>query len=214
MEQVVAGIVRAVHTGELTVERLVDAVERATTLAHTTTATPATPPAPVTATATATGTADDIGLVAARRAVRVHGVLPAAGRKPLVVELDAPPTAAVGEVPWGLLPYLAGAAADVDVLRLRPLDGADDAAGAVEEVVRRSGGRPIVLVSRDAHRHVPVRDLIERITAAHPQVVMVEMGWPAWRPVGALGYLATYGAGPANARAATELLLDADGDRE
>jgi beta-N-acetylhexosaminidase len=220
MEQVVAGIVRAVHMGELPLDRLADAAERATALAHTTSI-PAPGPAsfptsaiPAVPTTPAGLTADDIGLVAARRAVRVHGVLPAGGRRPLVVELDAPPTAAVGEVPWGLLPYLAGAAADVDVLRLRPLDGADDAAGAVDEVVRRSDGRPIVLVSRDAHRHVPVRELIERITAAHPQVVMVEMGWPAWRPVGALGYLATYGAGPANARAATELLLDTGGDRE
>jgi beta-N-acetylhexosaminidase len=221
IEQVVAGIAEAVRSGELPADRLADAAHRAGALAETAllTTTPTSLAGPTSAlsaipTRPAGPDADDIGLVAARRAVRVHGVLPAGGRRPLVVELDAPPTAAVGEVPWGLLPYLAGAAADVDVLRLRPLDGADDAAGAVDEVVRRSDGRPIVLVSRDAHRHVPVRELIERITAAHPQVVMVEMGWPAWRPVGALGYLATYGAGPANARAATELLLDTGGDRE
>jgi beta-N-acetylhexosaminidase len=246
VEAVVAGIVRAVHTGELPADRLTDAAERATTLAHTTLLSVPTTPTPTGpighggqdgqgAPATRGGLGDpagsagpagpvggngdgsvDIGLVAARRAVKVHGVLPSMGR-PLVVELDAPPTAAVGEVPWGLLPYLAGADADVDVVRLRPPDGGGgDLAGAVDEVVRRSGGRPIVVVSRDTHRHAPVREMIERMTAAHPRVVMVEMGWPAWRPVGALGYLATYGAGPANARAATELLLDpaGGGDQE
>jgi beta-N-acetylhexosaminidase len=39
-------------------------------------------------------------------------------------------------------------------------------------------------------------------------VVLVEMGWPAaWRPAGVRAYVATYGAGQVNARAATERLL-------
>jgi beta-N-acetylhexosaminidase len=228
VESVVAGIVAAVHAGDLPESRLTDAADRVTALSgyagRRVGAAPAgrtdherTGPA-VLGRAGTNGSdsarADsDIGLVAARRAVRVHGVLPVM-RRPLEVELDAPPTIAVGEVPWGLVPYLRGAAADVDVVRLRPLDGAGDVGAEVDEVVRRSDGRPIVVVTRDTHRHAAVREVIERMTAAHPQVVMVEMGWPAWRPVGALGYLATYGAGPANARAATELLLDPAPDRE
>ena len=50
------------------------------------------------------------------------------------------------------------------------------------------------------------------LSAHHPAVVLVEMGWPAaWRPAGAQAYVATYGAARANARAAAELLRYAGG---
>ena len=49
---------------------------------------------------------------------------------------------------------------------------------------------------------------VEELAARHPGVVLVEMGWPAaWRPLGVRAYVATYGAGQVNARAATERLL-------
>jgi beta-N-acetylhexosaminidase len=146
---------------------------------------------------------DEIGLAAARRALRVYGALPRSPR-PLIVELDAPPTIAVGEVPWGLLPYLEAADAPADLVRLRPLS---DEPIDVDALARRAAGGPLILVSRDTHRHARIREVIEQITAAYPQVVLVEMGWPAWRPPRAVGYLATFGAGPANARAAAEALL-------
>ncbi|HEY3503069.1 MAG TPA: glycoside hydrolase family 3 N-terminal domain-containing protein [Actinocatenispora sp.] len=196
VEATVAEIVAAVRDGRLPADRLADAAARSVTLAT------ATRPDPARLRAAANGQ-EEIGLAAARRALRVHGVVPAAGR-PLIVELDAPPTIAVGEVPWGLLPYLERTAADADLVRLRPMG---DAPIDVPGLVARSAGGPIILVTRDTHRHERIRTLIEDITAAHPQVVLVEMGWPAWRPPRALGYLATYGAGPANARAAAEALL-------
>ncbi len=196
VQDTVAEIVSAIRDGRLAADRLADAAARSQRLAALR---PRRTPVP-----DETGGRDEIGLTAARRALRIHGVLPPPGR-PLIVELDAPPSIAVGEVPWGLLPYLNGTATEADVLRLRPLD--DSAPVDVDRLVRRAAGRPIIVVTRDTHRHRPIRELIERITAAYPRVVMVEMGWPAWRPRQAVGYLATFGAGPANARAAAEALL-------
>jgi beta-N-acetylhexosaminidase len=74
---------------------------------------------------------------------------------------------------------------------------------AAVELTRRANGRPIVVVSRDTHRHAWARALVERL----PDVVLVEMGWPAsWRPSHARAYVASYGASRANAAAVAELL--------
>jgi len=194
VEATVGEIVAAVRDGRLPADRLADAARRTDVLAAATRA--GDPRSP------AVGT-DDIGLAAARRALRVYGALPRAVR-PLIVELDTPPTIAVGEVPWGLLPYLEATGAAADLVRLRPLNGDHI---DVDALARRAAGGPLILVSRDTHRHARIRSAIEAITAAYPQVVVVEMGWPAWRPEHAVGYLTTYGAGPANARAAAEALL-------
>jgi beta-N-acetylhexosaminidase len=196
VEATVAEIVAAVHDGRLSAERLADAARRSAVLAAATRADRATG-------GVAAPVPDEIGLAAARRALRVYGALPRSPR-PLIVELDAPPTIAVGEVPWGLLPYLEAADAPADLVRLRPLS---DEPIDVDALARRAAGGPLILVSRDTHRHARIREVIEQITAAYPQVVLVEMGWPAWRPPRAVGYLATFGAGPANARAAAEALL-------
>ena len=63
------------------------------------------------------------------------------------------------------------------------------------------------MVSRDTHRHPWARSIVEGLSARHPAVVLVEMGWPTpWRPAGAVAYVATYGAARANAQAVAELL--------
>jgi beta-N-acetylhexosaminidase len=99
-------------------------------------------------------------------------------------------------------------------LRVPTSDGPSGAsAGEVDEAVIdaiavRAQGRPVVVVSRDTHRHPWARALVEALSSRHPAVVLVEMGWPAaWRPSGALAYVATYGAARANARAVAEVLL-------
>jgi beta-N-acetylhexosaminidase len=195
VEQTVAAILAAVRDGRLPADRLADAAARTAALASAVRVNGK----PV---ADGDGTGIGLGLAAARRALRVRGTLPADGR-PLVVELDAPPTVAVGQVPWGLVPYLETAAPDAEVVRLRPAAGDPVDVAAL---ARRAAGRPILLVSRDTHRHERIRATIEAVTAAYPKVVMVEMGWPAWQPAGALAYVATFGAGPANAQAAAELI--------
>ncbi|TQS29937.1 glycoside hydrolase family 3 protein [Microbispora sp. KK1-11] len=139
---------------------------------------------------------DVIGLAAARRAVSLTG---SAGPlvDPFVVEIDTPPTIAVGEVPWGVAPWLP----EAEIVRVTP---AEADAGAL---IGRAGQRSLIVVVKDAHRHQDSRELISELLAARPDAVVMEMGLPIWRP-GAGAYIATYGAARANAQAAVELLSD------
>jgi len=179
----VDAIVNAVHTGRLTEERLVEAAARNAPLG-TLPASPAQPEPRI-----------ELGLSAARRALRVEG----APRPGYVVQLEPPATVAVGEVPWGLAPHLPG------VLRLSAT--VDDAATAVDRILDRAGAQPVVVVSRDTHRHPWARELVHQLAARHAAVTLVEMGWPSsWRPPGLVSYVASYGAAAANGRAVAELI--------
>ncbi|MQA25221.1 MAG: glycoside hydrolase family 3 protein [Micromonosporaceae bacterium] len=145
-----------------------------------------------------------IGLTAARRALRVEGDLPKL-RKPLLVQIDSPATIAAGELPWGIARYLVNGSGAYDtgaeLVRLAPGDD-------TSKLVATAGDRQILVVSRDTHRHRYARGLVEQLAARSPEVVLVEMGWPAaWRPAGLRAYVATYGASQANARAAAEALI-------
>ncbi|MFI6498501.1 glycoside hydrolase family 3 protein [Nonomuraea typhae] len=133
-----------------------------------------------------------IGLAAARRAVRLTGS-PNPLSDPLVVEIDTPPTIAVGDVPWGLeLP-------EAETIRLKP-DDADP-----KPLLERASGRSLIVVVKDAHRHSASRRLVTMLVTARPDTTVIEMGLPIWRPESA-AYIATYGAARANAQAAVELL--------
>ncbi|WP_051761362.1 glycoside hydrolase family 3 protein [Microbispora rosea] len=135
-----------------------------------------------------------VGLDAARRAVSLTG---SAGplADPFVVEIDTPPTIAVGEVPWGIAPWLP----EAEIVRVKPAEA--DAGG----LLGRARERSLIVVVKDAHRHPDSRELISELLAARPDAVVMEMGLPIWRP-GAGAYIATYGAARANAQAAVELL--------
>jgi beta-N-acetylhexosaminidase len=63
-----------------------------------------------------------------------------------------------------------------------------------------------VAVVRDAHRDEQTRSLVAALLAARPDLILVEMGLPFWRPPEGTSYLATYGASRASAHAAAELL--------
>lgn len=184
VEATAAAIVGAVRHGRLSADRLDEAAARNACLST------------VGPSDRIDGVDPDLGLVAARRALRIEGTLPAlAGR--LVVQLEPPATIAVGDVPWGLAPH------DPSVRVLRMSDDAASITGA-------AAGRPLVIVCRDTHRHPWARQVVETLSAGHPAVVLVEMGWPAaWRPAGAVAYVASYGAARANARAVVELLQSA-----
>ncbi|MET8230394.1 glycoside hydrolase family 3 N-terminal domain-containing protein [Micromonospora sp. NPDC005298] len=185
VERVAAEIVDALGDGRLTTARVEEAAGRAAALAAWTRTAGA---APVTA-------HTDLGYAAARRAVRVDGVLTGLDR-PLVVQLHTESTIAEGRVPWGLGPHLDGieeirvVATETDPARLRGL----------------AGDRPIVLVGRHLHRLPGGPELISGLATEHP-VTVVEMGWPAqWRPDGVRAFVTTYGASHANGRAAAEAL--------
>jgi beta-N-acetylhexosaminidase len=184
VEHVAGEIVAAIDAGRLDRARVEEAAGRAAELAgwRGVAGVPSTP-------------SDGLGYAAALRAVRVEGDLTGLAA-PLVVQVHAPSTIAEGRVPWGLGPHLAGA------------EEARAVAGETtpEQLRRRAGDRPIVLVGRHLHRLPGARDLVEGLAGTHP-VTVVEMGWPGdWRPAGARAFVTTYGASHANGRAAAQVL--------
>ncbi|GGS46807.1 sugar hydrolase [Planobispora rosea] len=180
---IIAGIVAAVRDGRLPVSRLEEAAERVSRLRAW-----FGEPRQV------TDGENVIGLTAARRAVTLTGSA-APLVDPLVIEIDTPPTIAVGDVPWGFTPWLSQA----EIVRVKP-EAAD-----VPGLVERAANRSLVVVVKDAHRYELSQAVVSALLAARPDATVVEMGLPIWRP-DAAAYLATYGAARANAQAAAELL--------
>ncbi len=154
-----------------------------------------------------------VGLVAARRAVRVSGPRRTLS-DPVIIEVEPRENIAAGRFGWGLGPW----APTDSVYRVsasgRPLNGAGrglaDSAGpgAVDTagILAAAAGRSLVAVVRDAHRDEQTRSLVSALLAARPDLILVEMGLPFWRPPEGTSYLATYGASRASAHAAAELL--------
>ncbi len=143
----------------------------------------------------------DVGLAAARRAVRVTGGPARPLRRPVLVEVVPPANIAVGMVPWGLEPWVP---AD-SIVRLGVGAGPGELARAADGALAAAAGRPLVVVVRDAHRYRAARDVVTRLLAARPDAVVVEMGLPVWRPPHAV-HVATYGAARISGLAAAEIL--------
>jgi beta-N-acetylhexosaminidase len=142
----------------------------------------------------------EAGLAAARLALRTEGD-PHLGRSAFVVECVPAKTMAADPARHGLGelvrerdPAAAFVRLEADVPDLASLLAAAD-------------GRRLVLVVRDAQRHEWERALGERLVGAHPEGVVVDVGYPGWRPEGAAGYITTFGAGRVNLIAAAEVLL-------
>lgn len=197
-------LVAAVRTGGLPEERLADAAARVRALASWTQAHRArgagSEPGAAEQEGTAPGTG--IGLVAARRALRVT-----AGEKPYTPPAGAPYVAsfapvaniAVGdETPWGI-------AAELARLLLGTRTGTYGPEVAVEDVLRAAGERRIVAVVRDAHRHAWMREALDGLLAVRPDTVVVEMGLNQAPPRGAL-HIATHGAARVCGQAAAEVI--------
>ncbi|MEU6712586.1 glycoside hydrolase family 3 protein [Nonomuraea sp. NPDC046802] len=183
VQAIIAEIVSSVREGRLPLERLEEAAARVSALRAWFGA-----PREVAA------EQNVVGLHAARRAVRLTGAtVPLV--EPLVIEVDTPPTIAVGDVPWGVGPWLP----DAEIVRIKPAD-AD-----VAEMLAKAANRSLVVVVKDAHRHQASQNLVSALVAARPDATVIEMGLPVWRP-GSAAYIATYGAARANAQAAVELL--------
>ncbi|WP_194813384.1 glycoside hydrolase family 3 protein [Nocardia sp. XZ_19_385] len=177
VQDIVSAIVNAVRTGRLPRERLAGAADRVAELGKWL------------GEPSAVQVDRGVGLVAARRAIQVKGVLPVS-KTPFVVQLSAPGNIAVGPVPWGLV----SAGNEVDAKSTDPSD-----------LLTHAAGRSLIIVLRNAHRHREQRTLTTALLAARPDAIVVEMGLPVWQPPGAV-YIATYGAAHANSQAAAELL--------
>jgi beta-N-acetylhexosaminidase len=201
VDRIRAALVAAVRAGRLAEGRLAEAADRMGGLAAWTAQAAQAAPG----TAGRMGAAADVGLGAARRALRADGAVALPGA-PCVVELDAAANLAAGATPWGIGEHLAKRLPGTAVVRLAT-------APADARAVLGGARAPLVVVVRDAHRFEWQRRTVQQLLAARPGAVVVEMGRPIWRPRGAGGYLATYGAARASALAAAELLAGArDGE--
>jgi beta-N-acetylhexosaminidase len=170
-----------------------------------------------------------VGLVAARRAVRVSGPRRTLDR-PVIIEVEPRENIAAGRFGWGLGPWaphgsvhrVGPSGRPVNVIEPGP-DGhvspgpggnaeprPDGSAGpegtGVAGILAAAAGRSLVVAVRDAHRDQQTRSLVGALLAARPDLVLVEMGLPFWHPPEGTSYLATYGASRASATAAAELL--------
>ncbi|MFD8716434.1 glycoside hydrolase family 3 protein [Streptomyces sp. NPDC059629] len=185
-------LVAAVRSGELPEERLAEAAERVRVLARwTRTAEPAHPDLAPT----------DIGLVAARRALRVTRVdsFTPLATAPFVASLTPVANIAVGdETPWGVA---------AELTRLLPGTETGSFAGedAGHAAIVAAGDRRIVAVVRDEHRHPWMGRALDVLLKARPDTIVVEMGVPQAPPRGAL-HIATHGAARVCGVAAAEVM--------
>jgi beta-N-acetylhexosaminidase len=142
----------------------------------------------------------DLGLAAARRALRVTGARPES-RDPVVIEVEPLPNVAAGEARWGLSGWVPAGSS-------RRVPAAPDPARAAAVMLKAAAGRSLVVVVRDAHRSPATRQLVTAVLAERPDTVLVEMGLPYWQPPDGTcqAYLATFGASRVNAQAAAEFL--------
>ncbi|GAA2239845.1 glycoside hydrolase family 3 protein [Streptomyces amakusaensis] len=203
-------LVNAVRNGDLPEERLAEAAARVRSLAEWTrrARTAAAEPGAAQQEGSAPGTVrSDIGLIAARRAIRVTaGELPyePVTGTPYVASFAPVANIAVGdETPWGVAPELA---------KLLPGTVADtygepeaDASALVSEVLAKAADRRIVAVVRDVHRHAWMAAALDALIDARPDTVVVEMGVNRATPKGAL-HIATHGAARVCGRAAAEVI--------
>jgi beta-N-acetylhexosaminidase len=136
---------------------------------------------------------EGIGLIAARRALRGSGPVPARLNNPLVIEVEPEENIAAGRFTWGFSPWTAVNRVDA---------GAGDGA-AVGALVSEAAGRSLVLAVRNA---LAVQPLVSDVLTARPDAIIVEMGVPGWTPPEGTAYLSTYGASRACAQAAAEAL--------
>ncbi|GAA3625080.1 glycoside hydrolase family 3 protein [Kineosporia mesophila] len=190
-------VVAAVADGRLPAQRLADAAARVDALVT------AVRSGTLPTTDEVTEPVADPDLEAARRAVSVRGQdEPFDLKNALLIEFHVTPGIAAGEVPWTL---------PLETAEKRSLSPADD----LDSVLAEAGGRPLVALVRDAHRHAWVADRLDRIARARPDLITVETGWPvvdtAGAPTGLPGAVAiwTYGGSSVSLRAAAEVLTGA-----
>ncbi|MGW2783364.1 glycoside hydrolase family 3 protein [Streptomyces populi] len=146
----------------------------------------------------------DVGLVAARRALTVTRSASYAplAEAPYVAALTPVANIAVGdETPWGVA---------AELVRLLPgtETGSFTGEGAGSSALAAAGGRPLVAVVRDEHRHPWMAAALDTLLASRPDTVVVEMGVPQSAPRGAL-HIATHGAARVCGRAAAEIIAGA-----
>ncbi|MFF3242744.1 glycoside hydrolase family 3 protein [Streptomyces sp. NPDC002870] len=214
-------LVTAVRDGELPEERLADAAARVRALADWTrrarlaageSGAASEAGVPVAQPGEGAAPGADIGLVAARRAVRVTaGQLPyePVAVAPYVAAFTPVANIAVGdETPWGVAAELTAMLPGTGTGTYdsaTTYDGRTGTSGLVGNVLAAAADRRIIAVVRDVHRHPWMADALDALIAARPDTVVVEMGVDRAEPRGAL-HIATHGAARVCGRAAAEVI--------
>ena len=177
VEAVHSAVVRALSSGELAEERVLEAGARVRELGLS---------------SSPDGSEVDrsVGAEAAARALVVDGDV-RVGFAPLVVELAPEPGMAAGPMRHGLGGLLPGA--EVVTVSAWPAE--------VDPT-----GRDLVVVARDAARYGWQREALAALLGARPDAVVVETGLDNGRPTGVTRYVATRGAGRVNLEAAAARL--------
>lgn len=198
---VTAALVQAVTDGRLDAGRLADAARRVASLSQT--------PARQEHDADATRLVDE-RLVAgvAARAITVNGNLVAPVHGALVIDCRAEASMANHDVPWGLGRAVGAADPAATSLDASP-------SSTTGEIVAAAAGRPLVVAVRSAGAHPWQLELLERLALARPDLVAVELGWPAG--TGADAYpgavlVTSFGASRASTDAVVARLLAVDAD--
>jgi beta-N-acetylhexosaminidase len=201
-------VVTAVAAGTLAESRVHAAAARAAALARHAVPEPDVPAGSRPADRAAPGRAlAALGQEAARRALVVEGRLPGPVAGAHVVELDRPANIAAGPVPWGVAASVTRLDPTATSARLAEGDEAAVAAAVAAEVAG-AGGRPLVVVTRDAARRPAQAAALCALLAARPDAIVVDMGWPTpQRSTRAAARITTYGAAPACGDAAARVLL-------
>ena len=151
-----------------------------------------------------------VGFAAARRALSAEGRVRAAGAV-CVVELVPERMMAADPARHSLGELVRERSPESKAIVLE--EGAEGLRGSEPQsfLPRAADGRGVVLVLRDPRRHAWEREFAEALVARRPDTVVVDVGYPGWRPDGAGGYLTTFGASRASLTAASEMLVAATG---
>lgn len=183
----------AVAAGELDVSRVEEAAGRVARLRKWCAAGPSG------STGGAPAAGGEVGLAAARRAVRVTGD-PSLFRPAVVAELRSGANLAVGDAHWSL-------AEPLDALGLlgRAVVVTQDGVRA-DDVTSSADGAPLVVAVRDAYRHPWQRDWVSALLTVRPDAVLVAVGMPDDAELAGAASVLTYGAGRVNTWAAAERL--------
>lgn len=196
-EVVLRALVDAVTDGTLALRRLEEAGDRARALAGWVRDARALPVPDVPAGA-------ELGLGIARRVVRAMGDV-RLGAAPHVIDVRTHANEAAGRhAPW-VRDEVARRLPGSTSASLAP--AAQNVRAAVAGALAEAGTRPVLVVAHDPHRDSAQASVLEAITAARPDAIVVSTGWPDERRAFGGNGVVTYGSGRVNARAAVELLL-------
>jgi beta-N-acetylhexosaminidase len=140
------------------------------------------------------------GMHAARRALMIEGSAHL-GPAPVVVEWIPAPSVVMDPGGARLADIIARHDSSATVIRSSapPID--------VAGLLDVAAGRPLALIVRDVHRHPWIGSALAAALDGRPDAVVVETGVPASLPVGARGFIATFGSARVNLEAASEVIL-------